>query len=96
MKLSDFDYELPKELIAQTPCAKRDNSRMLVLNKDLKKIEHQMFFDIVELLDENDVLVLNNTKVIPARLIGKKACTGAKIEVFLLKNIENKIWELAC
>ncbi len=92
MNISDFDYILPEELIAQTPASKREASRMLVLGKQTGDIEHKNFFNIVDLLDENDVLVLNNTKVIPARLIGSKD-TGAKIEVFLLKNVENKVWE---
>lgn len=92
MNISDFDYILPEELIAQTPAAKRESSRMLVLGKQTGAIEHKNFFNIVDLLDENDVLVLNNTKVIPARLIGNKD-TGAKIEVFLLKNVEKKVWE---
>lgn len=89
---SEFDYELPEELIAQTPASKRAQSKMMVLDKKSKKIEHKHFFDIVNLLDENDVLVLNNTKVFPARLIGQKL-TGANVEVFLLKELENKQWE---
>ena len=92
MKTSDFDYNLPKELIAQLPAQKRDISRMMVLDRNLKTIEHKHFYDFVDLLDENDLLVLNNTKVIPARLFGKKE-TGALIEIFLLKNTEGKIWE---
>lgn len=92
MLLSEFDYELPKELIAQFPEEKREFSKMLVLDKQAKTLEHKHFYDITDYLTENDVLILNNTKVIPARLIGTKD-TGAKIEVFLLKNKENKIWE---
>ena len=92
MKTSDFDYNLPKELIAQLPAQKRDISRMMVLDRNLKTIEHKHFYDFVDLLDENDLLVLNNTKVIPARLFGKKE-TGALIEIFLLKNTEGKFWE---
>ncbi|MFA6988916.1 MAG: tRNA preQ1(34) S-adenosylmethionine ribosyltransferase-isomerase QueA [Candidatus Gastranaerophilaceae bacterium] len=93
MQLSQFDYNLPEELIAQFPSKKRDNSKMLVLNKKSRSFEHKNFFNIVDLLGENDVLVMNNTKVIPARLIGKKN-TGAVIEVFLLKEKKDKIWEV--
>ena len=82
MLLSEFDYELPEELIAQRPSDKRENSRMMVLNRDEHKILNKHFYDIVDLLDENHVLILNDTKVIPARLYGYKD-TGAKIEVFL-------------
>lgn len=92
MLLSEFDYILPEELIAQKPTSKRTQSKMMVLDKTKKTIEHKHFFDIVDLLDENDVLVLNNTKVIPARLLGQKL-TGANVEIFLLKNIGNKQWE---
>lgn len=92
MKTSDFDYDLPKELIAQLPAQKRDISRMMLLNRTNKTIEHKHFYDFVDYLGENDLLVLNNTKVIPARLFGKKD-TGAVIEIFLLKNTEGKIWE---
>ncbi len=93
MYLKDFDYDLPKELIAQVPSQKREFSRMMVLDKILKTIEDKHFFDITNFLDENDLLVLNNTKVIPARLFGKKD-TGAVIEVFLVKEIEPKIWSV--
>lgn len=92
MQLSEFDYVLPEELIAQTPASKRTHSKMLVLDKFAKTIEHKHFFDIVDFLDENDVLVLNDTKVIPARLIGEKL-TGANVEVFLLKELQLKQWE---
>ncbi len=92
LTLNDFDYNLPEELIAQTPSQKRENSRMLVLNRNDKSISHKHFYDICDYFDENDVLVLNNTKVIPARLFGCKE-TGALIEVFLLKNIEENIWQ---
>ncbi len=88
IKLSDFDYELPEELIAQMPADKRQNSKMLVLDKANQTIEHKHFFDIVDYIDENSILVLNNTKVIPARLYGTKD-TGAKIEVFLLEGVNN-------
>lgn len=92
MQLSDYNYELPEELIAQKPASKRTQSKMMVLNRDLKSIEHKHFFDIVDYLDENDVLVLNDTKVFPARLLGQKI-TGANVEVFLLKEHETKQWE---
>lgn len=93
MLLSEFDYTLPEELIAQTPAQKRENSRMLVLNRFQKTIEHKHFYNIVDLINKDCVLILNNTKVIPARLYGYKD-TGAKIEVFLLKEKSNKQWEV--
>lgn len=93
MLLSEFDYNLPENLIAQLPADKRENSKMMVLAKDTKTIQHKHFYDIVDLIDENSILVLNNTKVIPARLYGMKEETGAKIEVFLLKQLEGKTWE---
>ena len=93
MKLDDFDYELPEELIAQTPLNDRSASRMLVLNKNTGEIEHKHFRDIIEYLNKGDTLVLNDTKVIPARLIGEKTDTNAVIEVLLLKNIEGNVWE---
>jgi len=94
MHILEFDYELPEELIAQKPSEKRENSRMMVLDRTRHKIEHKNFFNIVDYLDENCVLILNNTKVMPARLYGYKD-TGAKIEVFLLKKYdgENR-WEV--
>lgn len=92
MLVSEFDYNLPEELIAQTPVSQRTHSRMMVLNKENKSIEHKHFYDIVDYLGENDVLVLNNTKVIPARLLGEKL-TGAHMEVFLLKDKGEKLWE---
>ena len=94
MHILEFDYELPEELIAQRPCEKRENSKMMVLNRENHQILHKNFFNIVDLLDENCVLILNNTKVMPARLYGYKD-TGAKIEVFLLKKYdgENR-WEV--
>lgn len=91
MFLKDFDYELPKDLIAQFPSQKREFSKMMHLNKRLKTIQDKHFFDIIDLLTENDLLVMNNTKVIPARLFAKKD-TGANIEIFLIKELENKIW----
>ena len=89
-----YDYILPEELIAQTPLKDRSSSRLLVLNKDDKTIEDKIFKDITSYLKKGDVLVLNDTKVLPARLIGTKEETGAVIEVFLLKNIEKDYWEV--
>ena len=93
MKTDDFDYNLPEELIAQTPLAKRDSSRLMVLNKKTGEIEHKHFTDIIDYLERGDTLVLNDTKVLPARLIGEKEETKAIIEILLLKNIENDDWE---
>ncbi len=93
MKVEDFDYNLPEELIAQTPLKKRDSSRLLVLDKNTGEIEHKHFKDIINYLNKGDTLVLNDTKVLPARLIGEKEETHAVIEVLLLKNIENDLWE---
>lgn len=93
MKLEDFDYYLPEELIAQTPLVKRDESRLLVLDKETGEIEHKKFYDIIDYLTPGDTLVLNDTKVLPARLIGTKEETGAVIEILLLKNIEGDKWE---
>ncbi len=92
MLLSEYDYNLPEELIAQLPADKRDNSRMMVLNRKDRTISHKHFYDIVDLIDKNSLLVMNNTKVLPARLIGHKD-TGAKIEVFLLKQAETQSLE---
>lgn len=96
MNVSDFEYNLPEELIAQMPADKRENSRMMVLNRENHTIEHKHFYDIIDYFDENDLIVLNNTKVIPARLFGTKESTGAKIEVFLLNATEegSNIWEV--
>lgn len=93
MKVEDFDYYLPEELIAQTPLAKRDSSRLLVLDKKTGEYEDKHFYDIVDCLEEGDTLVLNDTKVLPARLIGEKEETHAVIEVLLLKNIAGDDWE---
>ena len=93
MLVSEFDYNLPENLIAQIPADKRENSKMMVLERNTNLIQHKHFFDIVDLIDENSILVLNNTKVMPARLYGTKEETGAKIEVFLLKQLEGKKWE---
>ena len=93
MKVSDFYFELPEELIAQYPLEKRDSSRLMVLDKKTGEIEHRKFHDILEYLNEGDTLVLNNTRVLPARLIGEKEETGGKIEFLLLKRIEGDKWE---
>ncbi|MBS5306284.1 MULTISPECIES: tRNA preQ1(34) S-adenosylmethionine ribosyltransferase-isomerase QueA [Clostridium] len=93
MKVSDFDFDLPEELIAQHPLEKRDSSRLMVLDKNTGEIEHRSFHDVIEYLNEGDTLVLNNTRVMPARLIGEKEGTGGKIEFLLLKRIEGDRWE---
>lgn len=93
MKASDFDFYLPEELIAQHPLEKRDESRLMVLNKETGQINHKRFYDIVSYLNKGDTLVLNNTRVLPARLIGEKEFTGGKIEFLLLKRIEKNKWE---
>lgn len=92
MQIQEFNYNLPEELIAQTPLKKRDESRLMVLNKNEKTIEHRMFKNIIEYLKPGDVLVRNNTKVIPARIYGKKE-TGANVEFLLLNRIDGDIWE---
>ena len=93
MKTEDFDFYLPDNLIAQTPIEKRDNSKMLVLDKETGNIEHKQFHDVVDYLEENDILVLNDTKVIPARLYGTKEETNAMIEILMLKELEKNTWE---
>lgn len=93
MQLSDFYYDLPQELIAQDPLLKRDNSRLMVLNREEGTIEHKHFYDVISYLKEGDCLVINDTKVIPARLIGEKEGTGAAIEVLLLKRLDDCTWE---
>lgn len=93
MKKSDFYYDLPKELIAQTPLKQRDNSRMMVINRKTQEIEHKHFYDIIELLNKGDCLVLNNTRVLPARIYGTKKDTGATVEFLLLNNLGNDEWE---
>jgi len=93
MKLEEFDFDLPEELIAQEPIENRSKSRLLVLNKSTGEIEHKIFEDVIDYLQKGDCLVLNNTKVIPARLIGRRQRTGGRIEVVLLKPIENDVWE---
>lgn len=92
MDISEFNYNLPKEFIAQYPKEKRDEAKLLVLDRKTQKIEHRIFKDIAEYLNPGDCLVLNNTKVIPARLYGHKP-TGGKVEVLLVKKIESNIWE---
>ena len=92
MQVSDFNYDLPQELIAQVPISKRDESRLMVLDRQKQTIEHKVFKDIIDYLEPGDCLVRNNTKVIPARIYGKKE-TGANVEFLLLNNIEGDIWE---
>ncbi|MBR3436807.1 MAG: S-adenosylmethionine:tRNA ribosyltransferase-isomerase, partial [Lachnospiraceae bacterium] len=93
MRVNDFDYELPEELIAQDPIANRSDSRLMVLDKTTGAIEHRIFRDITEYLEPGDCLVINNTKVIPARLYGTKEGTGAQIEVLLLRRLPDDVWE---
>ncbi|MFT6065876.1 MAG: S-adenosylmethionine:tRNA ribosyltransferase-isomerase [Paraglaciecola sp.] len=96
MKLSQFDFELPEELLAVYPPEHRDESRMMVLNRKDQTIEHKTFKDVINYFDEGDVMMLNNTKVFPARMFGNKEKTGARIEVFLLRelNAENRLWDV--
>lgn len=94
MKLSDFNYNLPEELIAQDPLENRDSSRLMILDRDTGEIHHKIFSDIIDYLNPGDCLVINDTKVIPARLIGTKIGTDAHIEVLLLKRRENSVWEV--
>ncbi|MGB1211691.1 MAG: S-adenosylmethionine:tRNA ribosyltransferase-isomerase, partial [Lacinutrix venerupis] len=96
MKLSHFDFELPEELLAEYPAENRDESRLMVLNRKDQTIEHRQFKDIIDYFDEDDVMILNNTKVFPARLFGNKEKTGARIEVFLLRelNEEQRLWDV--
>lgn len=93
MNLEQFNFHLPKQLIAQKPVEKRESSRMLVVNKDTKKLKHRTFYDFKNYLKPGDCLVLNDTKVIPARLFGIKKDTGARIEILLLHEVENDCWE---
>lgn len=93
MNVKDFDFYLPEELIAQHPLEQRDSSRLMVLDKETGEINHRTFHDIVEYLNEGDTLVLNNTRVLPARLIGEKEESGGKIEFLLLKRVEGDKWE---
>lgn len=96
MKLSNFNFNLPKELLAEFPAENRDESRLMIVNRKTKTIEHKLFKDVLEYFDEGDVMVLNNTKVFPARLYGNKEKTGARIEVFLLRelNSEQRLWDV--
>ena len=93
MRINDFDYELPQELIAQTPAEKRDFSRLMVVHRNSGEVEHKHFYDILDYLKAGDCLVLNNSKVLPARLYGRKEGTGANIEFLLIKRIEGDTWE---
>ncbi len=93
MNVKDFDFYLPEELIAQHPLEKRDTSRLMVLDKETGEIFHKNFYDIIDYLNEGDTLVLNNTRVMPARLIGEKEGTGGKIEFLLLKRVDKDRWE---
>ena len=96
MKLSHFNFDLPEDLLAEYPAENRDESRLMVLHRDTQKIEHRMFKDLIDYFDEKDVMILNNTKVFPARLFGNKEKTGARIEVFLLRelNEEQRLWDV--
>jgi S-adenosylmethionine:tRNA ribosyltransferase-isomerase len=96
MKLSHFNFDLPEELLAKRPSQNRDESRLLVVHRDTGKIEHRQFKDLIDYFDDQDVMVLNNTKVFPARMFGNKEKTGARIEVFLLRelNQENRLWDV--
>ena len=93
MKLADFEYNLPKGLIAQKPLERRDNSRLMVLDRERKSIEHSNFHHLSDFLAKGDILVLNRTKVIPARLRGVKESTGGRVEALLLKNLQDNVWE---
>ena len=96
MKLSHFNFNLPKELLAEFPAENRDESRLMVIDRKKQTIEHRMFKDVIDYFDDGDVLILNNTKVFPARLYGNKEKTGARIEVFLLRelNAEQRLWDV--
>lgn len=96
MKTADFFYELPQELIAQTPVEPRDSSRLMILNKDSGNVEHKIFRDLIDYLNPGDCLILNDTRVIPARIYGVKNETGAVVEFLLLKQSENNVWECLC
>lgn len=96
MKTSDFYYDLPKELIAQTPVEPRDSSRLLILGRNNGEIEHKHFYDIIEYLHEGDLLVINDSRVLPARIFGIKEETGARVEFLLLKQISGNKWETLC
>ena len=93
MKKSDFYYDLPESLIAQHPLEKRDNSRLMLLNKKTGETKHKHFYDLIDYLNEGDCLILNDTRVLPARIYGTKLNTGAVVEFLLLKQISNDTWE---
>jgi S-adenosylmethionine:tRNA ribosyltransferase-isomerase len=96
MKLSQFNFDLPEELVAEYPSDNRDEARLMVIHRDSGKIEHKLFRDVIDYIDEKDVMIMNNTKVFPARMYGNKEKTGAKIEVFLLRelNRESLLWDV--
>lgn len=96
LKTDDFDFFLPEELIAQVPSEKRDESRLMIVDPQTSEIENKNFYHIYDELQAGDLLVLNNTKVIPARLIGRKASTNISCEVLLLKRLDDKHWECLC
>ena len=93
MRTADFDYYIPPELIAQTPAEQRDHSRLMVLSRNAATVENHRFFELTDFLIPGDVMVLNDSRVIPARLLGRKAGTGGKVEVFLLRKLEKRLWE---
>jgi S-adenosylmethionine:tRNA ribosyltransferase-isomerase len=96
MKLSNFNYDLPKDLLAKYPSDQRDESRLMILHRDTQKIEHKLFKDVIDYFDDGDAFILNNTKVFPARLMGNKEKTGARIEVFLLRELstDQRLWDV--
>jgi len=96
MKLSEFNYDLPEELVANYPCDNRDEAKLMVIHRDTGKIEHKLFKDLINYFEEDDVMIMNNTRVFPARMYGNKEKTGAKIEVFLLRelNRESLLWDV--
>ena len=96
MKTSDFYYELPKELIAQTPVEPRDSSRLLVLDRHSGEVEHKHFYDIIDYLNEGDLIVANDSRVLPARIFGVKEETGARVEFLLLRQLSGNRWETLC
>lgn len=93
MKTSDFYYNLPEELIAQTPVEPRDSSRMMVYNRKTKEVLHKHFYDVIDFLNEGDALIVNDSRVLPARIYGTKIPTGANVEFLLLKQVKDKVWE---
>ena len=96
MKLSEFNFDLPEELIANYPSDNRDEAKLMVIHRDTGKIEHKLFKDLINYFEEDDVMIMNNTRVFPARMYGNKEKTGAKIEVFLLRelNRESLLWDV--